>query len=259
MKAVLLFCLLSIVCLGQQAPLVYIWGVRPDSVCPGDSITVTYKFGSVPNQTNAATTSFYMTPYTIWTGSWVILKSQHKELHTNGVDSVYVYKIAAPTAPTPTPGMYHITSSGTAGTGTYNQVYVKDCSCTLTANFTYTANYLQVNFTSITSGATPTTAYLWDFGQGWQSGTSAMSYTFGVPGTYSIGLAATNKFCTDNVFLPVTVAAQPTVNVGIQEYKPETQDPVYFDVLGNKVQPYPGAILIEQRGMLRKKVVISTW
>jgi PKD repeat protein len=259
MKATLFFFLLSALCFGQQAPSVNIWGVRPDSICPGDTIIVTYKLGTIPSPTNAATVSFYMAPYTIWTGPWVTLKSQPKEIHTNGVDSVYVYKIASPTVPTPTPGMYYVTGSS-AATGTFNQIYLKDCSCTLTAGFTYTANNLEVAFTSTTAGATSTTSYLWDFGQGWQSGGASNTYTFFTPGTYTIGLSAENKFCTDNVFTTITVSAAPTntLDVGMHEYQLDNSAPVYFDFTGNKVNPSPGVILIEQRGTIRKKVVFST-
>lgn len=46
--------------------------------------------------------------------------------------------------------------------------------------------------------------------------------------------------------------------VGINENEPNNQvQPVYFDLTGNKAEPIQGQILIEQRGIYRRKVLIQ--
>lgn len=45
--------------------------------------------------------------------------------------------------------------------------------------------------------------------------------------------------------------------VGIQENSLNTIEPIYFDLMGNLVQPIKNVVLIKQTGLTRKKVVIT--
>lgn len=253
MKSTFILCLFSVLCFGQ-APNVSIWEVYPDSVCPGDTIQVQYKF-TKPSTPDATVNHFYLPPYTIWSGNWSLLAAQKKVLYKNNFDSVYVIKIFVPM--NVVPGPYSVTAEGSTTTSE-TAVYVKNCACSITSNFTYTANYLDITLQSTSVGTTTETTYQWDYGFGWTSGTPTTTYSFSYPGTYTIGLHVKNKFCEDDVYLPVTVAAQPTVDVGINEYSKDKQAPVYFDLIGNRITPRTGELMIEQVGTVRRKV-IRTW
>lgn len=255
MKATLFLCLVSVLCFGQ-APNVNIWQVKPDSVCPGDTIIVNYKLSNVPTPTNNAVVNIFMSPYTLYSGGWVFLKSQPKEKWLNTTDSTYVIKLLAPMSASNSPGMHYVTTPATPLTNSVTQIVVKDCICTLTTSFTYTADGLNVNFASNTPGTNSTTVYSWEFGQGWNVGPAVTSYSFFSPGTYTVGHNVKNKFCEDVVWTPVTVTEKTVSTTGINEYE-LSQTPIYFDLFGQRTEKVENVILIEQRGTTRKKILIN--
>lgn len=76
-------------------------------------------------------------------------------------------------------------------------------------SFTFSANYLNVNFTNASTGSG---SYLWDFGDGNTSTQTNPSHIYGAAGTYWVVLTQTNSCGTDVDSLEVTV----DVNTGIE-------------------------------------------
>lgn len=44
---------------------------------------------------------------------------------------------------------------------------------------------------------------------------------------------------------------------GIEEYRADTLAPIYFDLIGNRISPRHNEIMIEQRGVIRRKIIIQ--
>lgn len=252
----ILFVALSLFSYSQVT--VNVWRITPDSVCPGDSVKIDYK-AQWPNTPDLSTNNFYLTPIgnSIWSGNWSILKNRPKE-HYAGLpvgDSTYWIKVRIPLSTTV--GSHTITGTGTNPTG-YPQTYVKNCSCTVTANFTYTANLGVYTFSSTSIGTNSTTVYNWDFGtgQGWIQYPSSITYTYSNAGTYTVGLLVTNPTCTNVVYMPISVTLTANTT-GLTEHEIEALKPVYFDFYGNITEPKQGVLLIEQVGNRRRKVIIQ--
>lgn len=61
----------------------------------------------------------------------------------------------------------------------------------------------------------------------------------------------------DNRFLCRLINCENCTDyLGVSEYELNKLSPVYFDIYGNKTNPVPNTLLIEQKGTIRKKVVI---
>lgn len=252
----ILFVALSLFSYSQVT--VNVWRITPDTVCPGDSVKIDYK-AQWPNTPDLSTNNFYLTPIgnSIWSGNWSILKNRPKE-HYAGLpvgDSAYWIKVRIPLSTTQ--GTYVINGNGT-GTANITPFYVKNCSCTVTANFTHTNNLGVYTFSSTSIGTNSNTTYNWDFGQGagWNQYPSSVSYTYSTAGNYTVGLLVTNPTCTDVVYLPISVTLT-TNTTGLTEQQREALKPVYFDFYGNIAEPVKGVLLIEQVGNRRRKVIIQ--
>jgi hypothetical protein len=83
------------------------------------------------------------------------------------------------------------------------------------------------------------------------------------PGLYSLKLETKNWWPHGAVEFRIT-KFDPTISrivctmVGIQELRLDSDDQIqYFDLSGNKVEPTPGKLLIQQIGFKRKKVYIQ--
>ncbi|HLP60548.1 MAG TPA: PKD domain-containing protein, partial [Candidatus Deferrimicrobium sp.] len=78
-----------------------------------------------------------------------------------------------------------------------------------TADFTFTTNYLAVNFTNTSTDPDGTVvSWLWDFGDGATSTLQNPSHTYAAAGTYNVTLTVTDDDgATDPVTKPVTVTA----------------------------------------------------
>lgn len=110
------------------------------------------------------------------------------------------------------PGFYSVClslfdTSGSLCDSTCYQLYVDSSSCE--ADFSYSADGLDVDFTNQSSGAY--TSQFWDFGDGFGSSELANpSYTYFVAGTYQVCLMifdTVNWTCYDEVCMDVTVTS----------------------------------------------------
>lgn len=243
---------------GQTTHTVNVWDVRPDSICPGDSITVLYKVSNPNAQPDQTTTFLHVGSFTVWSGNWSVLASKPKEKWPSLPDSVWVITVITPTNLPVGPNIVKFTSNpGFVGmTGT---VTVKNCSCTISTSFTSTSSDLSTTLTAITVGSNSTTVYKWDFGEGsgWQTGASVQTYTFGSVGSYTVSLNVSNPTCQYTYSTVVSVSITPTSTTGISEYELNQIKPVYFDLYGNKTEKKAGVILIEQRGTIFRKILIQ--
>ena len=79
-----------------------------------------------------------------------------------------------------------------------------------TAAFSATANYLNVQFTSSSTGTAPLT-YAWNFGDGSTSTLQNPAHTYATAGTYSVKLTVTNSAGSNAVTKSVTASAAPAV------------------------------------------------
>lgn len=232
----------------------YVWGIRPDSICPGDSFTVLYKISPSVNVPTIPNINLTAGTNTIWSGTGSYLKSRPKEKWPTSPDSVFVLTIKTPTDLLVGNQLVRFNTQINSGPSTYS-VTVKNCSCTISGIFTYTASDLSTTLTAL--GGNSTTTYYWDFGFGWQQGAAVQTYEFGSAGTYTVGLQVVNPTCQDDYFAPVTVSIAPTSTVGINEYSLDSKEPVYFDLYGNKTEKKTGVILIERRGTIFRKILIQ--
>jgi PKD repeat protein len=77
------------------------------------------------------------------------------------------------------------------------------------ARFTYTKNFLNLNFTNTSVGVGTGTTYLWNFGNGATSTQPNPSYTFPLPGMYRVVLKVTTTFsnntCVDSAVYYINV------------------------------------------------------
>lgn len=251
---VLLFVVCSIFV--QSQVTINIWRIKPDTVCPGDSIKINYvPVPAWPTGPNLSTNNFWLNSVAIWAGNWSILKARPKETWAPMpiTDSAHWIKIKIPA--NTAPGTKTLTSNG----GSSKTFYVKNCSCTITANFAYTVNNMAVTFSNTSVGTTSQTVFNWDlgFGTGFQAGPAVQTVTYVVPQTYSVTLLVTNPTCTDVITKSFSVAEAPTSTVGIEEYRVNGKTPVYYDLQGNKTEAKANTLLIEQVGLKRRKIVIT--
>lgn len=252
MKKIITFLCIALSLYSFAQPAVNVWRVTPDSVCPGDSVKVDYKC-TWPTSPDNTTNYIFMSPVPtiLWSGNWSILKARPKEHYSTlaAGDSTYWIKVKIPLG----------TSVGNHTVYTNNQgvpaIYVKNCSCTITADFSITQVNDSFTLTSTSIGTNSSTVYSWSFYGTYQPGTATTSVTY-APGIYTISLMVTNPTCNDVISKTVTVQ----ITTGIEEYKlnNQSQTPIFLDILGRQVQPEPGGWYIMQIGEVRKQVLIKT-
>ncbi len=257
MKKYIVLLAVIIVFTAQSQVTVNIWRIKPDTVCPGDTIKVNYKPAPAwPSTPDGSINNFWLNGVAIWAGNWSILKSRPKEtwFPLAVTDSAHWIKIKIPA--NTAPGTYTLFSNnGTVSQ--LNRIVVKNCSCTITANFAYTVTNMAVTFSNTSAGTTSQTVFNWDlgFGTGFQVGPAVQTVTYVVPQTYSVTLLVTNPTCTDVITKSFSVAEAPTSTVSVDEYELSGQKPVYYDLQGNKTEIKFNQVLIEQVGLKRRKVV----
>ncbi|PLW92230.1 MAG: hypothetical protein C0592_11825 [Marinilabiliales bacterium] len=78
--------------------------------------------------------------------------------------------------------------------------------CTPTAAYSYSASYLLVNFTNLSSSGT-NPSYMWDFGDGNTSTQANPSHTYTMTGTYTVCLVVTDSCAADTICDTVSVTA----------------------------------------------------
>lgn len=89
----------------------------------------------------------------------------------------------------PTTGNKNVRLIVTNSDGIDTMIQVVTVRAIATANFSAAQSGLTVTFTNTSTNAT---GYLWDFGDGMSSTEANPVHTYGLPGTYSVSLAATN-------------------------------------------------------------------
>lgn len=98
---------------------------------------------------------------------------------------------------------------------------------TPSAQFSHTANGLQVSFTDQSTGTV--TGWMWDFGDGNTSTQQNPTHTYANPGQYTICLTVDNNGCSDvsctttSVVVGVEAAAIPGLQVAPNPYQGATQ------------------------------------
>lgn len=118
-----------------------------------------------------------------------------------------------------------------------------------------TGDTIKCNTEYTTLFATGASHYFWSTNGANKHQDSAASY-FTYPYTWS-GVVTLTAMCNNNTYTRV-IQITYTYCTGINENEPNTQvQPVYYDLTGNKAEPIQGQILIEQRGIYRRKVVIQ--
>ncbi len=97
---------------------------------------------------------------------------------------------ANPTVTYSNAGIYGVTLvvTNSAGTNTLTKPNYIQINPIATSSYTFTSNFLTVNFTNTSSNAT---TYLWEFGDATTSTTPNPSKTYANPGTYTVKLTAT--------------------------------------------------------------------
>lgn len=78
-------------------------------------------------------------------------------------------------------------------------------------------------------------------------------YTIKLPTSFAWQLGRA-EFKTSSTIFTIEVNCGP---VGIQENSLNTIQPIYFDLMGNIVNPTKGVVLIKQTGLIRKKIMIT--
>lgn len=118
---------------------------------------------------------------------------------------------------------------------------------------TVTGNTIMCNTEYTTLKAEGATKYYWSTnGANKQQDSTASLFTY--PYTWS-GVVTLTASCGTNTYTRV-IQIQYTYCTGINENEPNSNvQPVYFDLTGNKAEPVQGQILIEQRGIYRRKVL----
>jgi PKD repeat protein len=252
MKKTILILLIALGVKAQQQVNLQIVRVTP-TVCAGDSVHINYKAAWPSNTANQYTNYIYMGSTPLVIKSWQYLKARPKEYFAPvAFDSAYWINAKVPNN-TPV-GVYTISSTG-AQTQT---VYVSNCTCTVTADFSYSVTNMAVSFTSTSIGTNSNTVYNWDFGvnTGYQVFPSVTSYTYFFANTYTVSLLVTNPTCSNSI-TKTLIVSQPTLDTGINELRQDGIKPVYFDLYGRPTERKYGVILIEVIGNVRRKVVIS--
>lgn len=97
--------------------------------------------------------------------------------------------------------------------------------------------------------------YFWSTNGANKHQDSTVSF-FRYPYTWS-GAVTLTAMCNSNTYTRV-IQIQYTYCTAINENEPNNQvQPVYYDLTGNKAEPVQGQVLIEQRGIYRRKVLIQ--
>lgn len=143
----------------------------------------------------------------------------------------------------------------------------------VTPNPVYAGDTLTVNFTFVAPSPGGSISqdqwYISSQNQGQIQGVSYPTYyglpkTINAPGdttyhlkiktltTHSIG-AGTVKANNSNV-IPIFFCCDIT---GISEYNTDNLVPVYYDLMGNKISPIHNQVIIEQKGIHRRKIIIQ--
>lgn len=120
---------------------------------------------------------------------------------------------------------------------------------------TVTGNTLMCNTEYTTLKATGASHYYWETnGANKHQDSTASLFTY--PFTWS-GVVTLTAMCNNNTYTRV-IEIKYTYCTGINENEPNNQvQPVYYDLTGKKVEPVQGKILIEQRSIYRRKVIIQ--
>jgi hypothetical protein len=82
--------------------------------------------------------------------------------------------------------------------------------------------------------------------------TGSITYGAGLTCTAMVTVWGMAQTCSVN-----TTPVEPEVPTGIAEYQLNQYTPVYYDLLGNRALPNIGQLLIEHRGTVRRKVIIT--
>lgn len=243
-------------------PNVNIWDVNPDSICPGDTVYVNFKF-TEPSKPDQTVNEFRLNSLSgplLWSGNWSQLAALPQVPWKGGPQWTYLIKLVTPTlmpAGSATVMSYPYSSAVLS----VQAVGIKNCSCTISADFSITTNYHQVTLTAMPTGSVSSaTEYYWDMGvgSGFQLGSSVRTYSYVVPNTYSVSLAIKNPTCQDETQKPIVITSKPEEpdTTGIYEYSLDPRKPMYFDLLGNPTELKTG-LLIEQRGTRRRKILVQ--
>ncbi len=118
-----------------------------------------------------------------------------------GISVSHTYAIA---------GTYTLTLTVTAGTCSTTTTSLVVVGTKPTANFSATPTTTCVNSpVTFTNGSSGATNYIWYFGDGSTSSAANPSYSYSVPGTYTVTLVASNNGCNDTLVKTNYITVQP--------------------------------------------------
>ncbi len=128
---------------------------------------------------------------------------------------------------------------------------------TPSANYTYAANGLSVNYTNQSTGGA--TSWLWSFGDGNYSNQTSPQHTYTQPGNYSVCLTASNPSCNDDIkcdsvhIFPTSIEGRSTSTL-LKIFPNPTHQKLNVQLKGNTNEKYYlkltdglGRILIEKK------------
>lgn len=133
-----------------------------------------------------------------------------------------------------TSGFYSLTvtdNNGCVGSGTFEAILTGSAA---SADFTYTANGLDVDFTDASSGGN---TYAWDFGDGTSSSSQNPSVTYAAEGSYVVSLTVSDNCGSDTFTDTVTV-----VSIGIADVAGINALEVYPNPTNSQLQVNWGAV-----------------
>ena len=111
------------------------------------------------------------------------------------------------------PGNYTITLISSNGTCIDTSTQTVSISAPVVANFTFTTGCS--NDLTLTNSSNNATNYTWNFGNGQSSNLTSPSYTYPVPGNYSVSLIASNGLCSDTIIQLVNISAGIITSVNL--------------------------------------------
>ncbi len=132
---------------------------------------------------------------------------------------------------------------------------------TYCASGTYVTDVSFCGWQRISGQHCDSSSYVFTVNGGPPTQTPSIIFTPGEPGVTSFTLSGWSMFQGQRCYQEVswsftTVACQYTITTGVNEYQPDQDLPIYFNLQGSPIEKRSNELIIEQVGNRRRKVVM---
>lgn len=176
--------------------------IARDSNCI-DSITRSVTVFTCPVTSSFAYTNSGLTTFFTFTGSALTGTTSYSWNFGDGDTS----SLVNPTHSYLSPGNYSVCLIVTDTSGCSDTMCTNISICTITASFFDSVVGLSVTFRSTSTGASTTTAYNWNFGDGNTGTGNPVTHTYSSQGLYSVSLLLNDSGCMDSLSKLVVVSS----------------------------------------------------